>query len=163
MTFAQVTIAAIVLTVAAIGALFVISWKLAFHDGWESCLDDQRSRKYLEAIRERREEPGRRRRPVPVMTGREYFAAVPPPPRRRVVTTAAGDRVPVTVVPVGPASVPMRPQPGRDSGPGTVTMPALTDTGEIRAVSAAYIAQVEQQEEAWRAQRAAAWQKETAR
>lgn len=52
----------------------------------------------------------------------------------RVATTAA-DIGPVIVPATGATVIPLRPQPSRDSGPGTVTMPRLTDTGAMRALT----------------------------
>lgn len=85
-----------------------------------------------------------------------------PPPQPAVVQTSA--RRPwiirvdaVTAADIRPVAMPrptdlIRPQPGRDSGPGTITMPRLPSTrvqlttattGEIRAVGDAIVSRIE--------------------
>lgn len=71
-----------------------------------------------------------------------------PQPIRRVVTAA--DLAPV-FLPRGAAQVPMRPEPGRNSGPGTLTsLPAITATGELAAVTNRYIHEMRAEEAAYR-------------
>jgi hypothetical protein len=67
---------------------------------------------------------------------------------RRVYTTA--DRIGPVVVPRGATTVPYRPQPAADPHPETVTFGKVTDTGAMRAATSEYIAQMQQQEAAYR-------------
>lgn len=160
MTFTGWFYLGLVLAVLAVGALFVLAWQLAYKDGWEDCLDDQRSREYLRSIRSERAAARARERAA--RPPRLKPAAAGSVPRPRLVVTAAGGLAPV-IVPLGAAAIPWRPQPGRTSGTGTERLPKLTDTGEIRAIGAAVVAEIEAQEEAWRAQRSAAFEQELAR
>lgn len=61
----------------------------------------------------------------------------------RAVTTAA-DIAPVFWPRPG-TTVPMRPQPGRDSGDGTTTLPKITDTGDLRAITEEFITRIQQE------------------
>jgi|SRR5215469_12301074 len=78
--------------------------------------------------------------PVPGWYTSRAPAAVPgggrpfPPTSPRTHTTAA-DITRVTVPLAGP-TVMIRPQPGRDSGAGTVTMPRARNTGEMQKLTA---------------------------
>jgi hypothetical protein len=153
-TFAGWVILAVALDQAAWMTIAVGCWCLGRKDGWEDGRDYQRSREYLNAIKGRWE--ARRARPV---SREPWYQPVPPgpvprpaPSRPRRVVTTAGD-IPPVIVPAGATTVPVRPQPGRDSGAGTVTMPrvpALSDTGEIRMRAAEFIARIAAQEEEWR-------------
>lgn len=71
----------------------------------------------------------------------------PSPRPPRLVTTSA-DIAPV-IVPQPGTRIPMHPQAARTSGDGTVTMPKLTDTGELRAMGDAIIAKIREGEIEW--------------
>lgn len=129
-----------------------LCWKLAYKDGWDDGRDYQKERAYLRAIRAEDEgaERSRVRRgsslpaaPIP------WYSEVHPGPKPRVVTTA-DDLAPV-IIPRGATIIPWQPQPGRTSGTGTVAMPALTATGEMRAVTDAFIELIEAREAEYRA------------
>jgi hypothetical protein len=91
----------------------------------------------------------------------EWYAPPPPCPpaqrpreARRIVTTAAG--IPPVIVPRPGVRIPLSPQAGRDSGAGTVTMPRLTDTGELRALrdrADEFIARMRADDANWRHER----------
>ncbi len=130
------------LSVMVITALYVITWKLAYKDGWDAGREYEAARGYWKQIRANRAADRRRPRelsPAP-------WPATAPPRPARVVTTA-GDRAPVTVVPVGPARIPLAPQPSRISGAGTVALAAVTSTGEMRRLTDEFIAELAAQGE----------------
>lgn len=64
------------------------------------------------------------------------------PKHSRVITTAA-TLAPV-IIPRPGTSIPMRGQPRNDPGPDTITFKGVETTGEIRAVTDAYLADMKQ-------------------
>lgn len=74
-------------------------------------------------------------------------AARHPAGKKRLVTTSA-DLAPV-IVPEPDTRIPMQPQAARTSGDGTVTMPVLTDTGELRAMGDAIMTRIREDEIEW--------------
>ena len=66
--------------------------------------------------------------------GGPWYWRHPSPGTPPAAAITAADIAPV-FYPAPGTSVPMRPQPARDSGDGTTTMPKITDTGELRAIT----------------------------
>lgn len=66
--------------------------------------------------------------------GGPWYQRTPAPGTSPPAVTTAADIAPV-FLPAPGVTIPLRPQPGRDSGDGTATMPKLTDTGELRAIT----------------------------
>ena len=66
--------------------------------------------------------------------GGPWYQRTPAPGTPARAVTTAADIAPV-FLPAPGVSIPMRPQPARDSGTGTGTLPRLTDTGELRAIA----------------------------
>jgi len=111
-------------------------------------VNDRKARAELERTPGTELEPVRSKTaPVPGWYTSRAPAAVPgggrpfPPASPRTHTTAA-DITRVTVPPAGPTAM-IRPQPGRDSGAGTATMPRIDTTGDMLAVTDSLIAQIE--------------------
>lgn len=140
MTFAQWAGLGLGLTVAAVAALFILVWHLAYKDGYNDGRDYEKQRAYLRALRAEKSADRARARQSSSPAAAPWYQPVPPRPRTSRVVTTAGDIAPVTVVPVGPAVIPLRPQPSRISGAGTVPLSALTTTGEMRAATTEFIA-----------------------
>lgn len=119
--------------------LCVGAWHLSGKDHWEAGREYERERGYWKQIRENRAAARAQARELHPSAG--WYQPVPPRPQRRRVVMTSGQRAPVTVVPVGPAVIPLRPQPSRISGAGTVPLSALTTTGEMRAATTEFIAE----------------------
>jgi hypothetical protein len=106
-------------------------------DGYQDHRDETRrlkdqadERKQAGAELEIRAKTAPARPPAAVPGGGRPF-----PPASPRTHTAAAHIAPVTVPPAGP-TVMIRPQPGRDSGAGTVTMPRARTTGEMQQITA---------------------------
>lgn len=153
MTFGDWALLGTVLTVLVVIAGYWLCWHLAYKDGWDDGRDYEQERQYMKSIRARsaaersRERRGSSLPAAPWYTQAPKHAVSRP---RRVVTTA--DDIAPVIVPHGATTVPWFPQPGRTSGPGTVTMPklALTSTGEMRALTDDFIEGMAAREEAYR-------------
>jgi hypothetical protein len=149
MSTADQALAAVILACLFITAGFFIAYRLGYSDGWHAGRASEHARQSHRRLRENR-----------------AAAAVPASPRdggappwyvpvapRRIVTDGRGGPA---ITAYGASRVPMRPQPGRTSGAGTVQFRAVSSTGEFRALAARgtddYIERLEAEGDIYRAQ-----------
>lgn len=83
-----------------------------------------------------------------MLTGESPVAALRSCMKQSRLVTTSADLAPV-IVPQPGTRIPMQPQAARTSGDGTVTMPVLTDTGELRAMGDAIMARIREGEIEW--------------
>ena len=158
----------LIISVSALASVFVTGW-WRYREGYERGYQDGRAFQIDREQRARDRELARKtgalpdtRAPWPVYMNPGGEAQRPVSSRPAVT---AADIPPVTVprparTPDGGAGLARPeekpppfgpPQPAPDPGPLTITGPALTDTGELRALTDARIAQIVSGEAAWRA------------
>lgn len=135
-----------------------IGYRTAHSDGYEAGYNEGRADRAQMELEERRAERSQRRARAGTSPGRDEDASPVARPARRPAERRPQRSVPavsrghVSAADLRPVAIPgpLRPQPGRDSGAGTMTMPAVRSTGELRAVTDAWIADMRASEAAYR-------------